>query len=250
MHHCLYISEVLNLIFKFAGHRDVQHHQGRQEGKKTLASLARTCRLFSSPALDALWHDLYSFDPLINISPIATSFVDDSQWSTFRKYARRVKTFRPHGARVPVKVEKEFISSLQHCPISYLPLLPNVAELKWGELSYSALDDSGVPLLKYFAGPAVTSVTLSLLRWLAYSSPELAIITDLPTLCPNVTSFTVVVGFPWEYQPCRELGRMVAQWPRLQTLRTCVLPQSMMDQLFSRRTLQSGLPQLLAQLHR
>lgn len=165
--------------------------------------------------------------------------MDDSQWSTFRKYARRVKTFRPHGARAPVKVEKEFISSLQQFPIPYLPLLPNLTELEWGELSYSALDDSGVPLLKYFAGPAVTSVTLSYLRWLAYSSPELAIITDLPRLCPNVTSFTVVVGFPWEYQPCRELGRMVAQWPRLQTLRTCALPQSMMDQLFARRTLQS-----------
>ena len=70
MHHCLYISEVLNLIFNFVGHCDVQLHQGPQVGRKTLASLARTCHLFSSPALDVLWHELYSFDPLIKVFPI------------------------------------------------------------------------------------------------------------------------------------------------------------------------------------
>ena len=70
MHHCLYISEVLNLIFESVTHCDVQLYQGPQVSKKTLASLARTCHLFSSPALDILWHDLYSFDPLIKLLPI------------------------------------------------------------------------------------------------------------------------------------------------------------------------------------
>lgn len=165
--------------------------------------------------------------------------MDDTQWLTFCKYARRVKTFRPCGARVPVQVEQEFISSLQHCPTSYLPLLPNVTDLEWSELSFSTLDGSGISLLKYFVGPAVTTVTLSLQRWLVYPSPKPAILADLPKFCPNVTSFTVVVGLLWEYQPCREVGRMVTQWPRLHTLRTCALPQPMMDQLFSRRTLES-----------
>ena len=70
MHHCLYISEVLYLIFKFVRQCDVQLHQGPPVGKKTLASLARTCHLFSSPALDVLWQDLYSFCPLIEVLPI------------------------------------------------------------------------------------------------------------------------------------------------------------------------------------
>lgn len=59
MHHCLYISEVLGRIFKFV-HIGIQLYQGHEEGKKTLAFLARTCHLFSSPALDVLWRDLYS----------------------------------------------------------------------------------------------------------------------------------------------------------------------------------------------
>lgn len=70
MHHCLYVSEVLYIIFKFVRHGDIQLHLGPQVGKKTLASLARTCHLFSAPALDVLWHDLYSFDPLIKVLPI------------------------------------------------------------------------------------------------------------------------------------------------------------------------------------
>ena len=167
--------------------------------------------------------------------------MDDTHWSTFRKYAKRVKTFHGREARlVPVQVKQEFISSLQHCPEAYFPLLPNVTELEWGELSYSTLEDSSISLLRCFAGPTVTTFTLSLMRWLAYSSAELAVLADLPRLCPNVTSFTATVGFSCEYEPSREaVGRMVTQWPRLRTLRTCAFAQPVMDQLFSRRTLET-----------
>jgi hypothetical protein len=160
---------------------------------------------------------------------------------TFRKYARRVKTFHGREARlVPVQVKQEFISSLQHYPQAYFPLLPNVTELEWGELSYSALEDSGISLLRCFAGPAVTTVTLSLMRWVAYSPAELAVLADLPRLCPNVTSFTAIVDFSCEYEPSREaVGRIVTQWPRLRTLRTCATAQPVIDQLFSRRTLET-----------
>ncbi|KAH0832317.1 hypothetical protein J3R83DRAFT_13325 [Lanmaoa asiatica] len=240
MHHCLYISEVLNLIFESVRCWDDQSHRGPQAGKKTLASLARTCHLFSSPALDVLWHDLYSFDPLLKIFPNAMSFADsDTQWLTFRKYAKRVKILHGREARVPVRVKREFISSLQHCPKTYPPLLPNVTELEWSEHSLASLEDSAISLLRYFSGPSVTTVTLSLVRWLAHSSAELAVLADLPRLCPNVTSFTVVLGFSWDYEPSREVGRMVTRWPRLQTLRTCAIAQSVMDQLFAQRTLET-----------
>ena len=69
MHHCLYISEVLSGIFKFVSYDD-QLQQGHRVGKKTLVSLARTCHVFNSPALDALWHDLNSFGPLLRIFPV------------------------------------------------------------------------------------------------------------------------------------------------------------------------------------
>ena len=77
------------------------------------------------------------------------------------------------------------------------------------------------------------------MRWAAYSSAELAVLADLPRLCPNVTSFTATVSFACEYEPSREVGRMVTQWPRLRTLRTCAIAQPVMDQLFSRGTLET-----------
>ncbi|KAF8551114.1 hypothetical protein OG21DRAFT_1418505, partial [Imleria badia] len=41
----------------------------RASGKRTLGSLARTCRTLSEPALDALWMRLDSLDPLIKVLP-------------------------------------------------------------------------------------------------------------------------------------------------------------------------------------
>ena len=41
----------------------------RTSGKRTLASLARTCRTLSAPALDALWMRLENLDPLIKVLP-------------------------------------------------------------------------------------------------------------------------------------------------------------------------------------
>lgn len=167
------------------------------------------------------------------------NFVDDTQWSTFRKYAKRVKTLRGHEARVPVPIRQDIISALQNCPKAYLPLLPNVTELEWSELSFSSPEDSGISLFRYFASPGVITVTFSLMRWRAHSSTELAVLADLPRLFPNVTSFTLVLRFSWDYVPSQEVGSMVTQWPRLQTLQTCAIPQPVMDQLFSQRTLES-----------
>lgn len=165
--------------------------------------------------------------------------MDDTQWLSFRKYAKRVKTMHGCEAQVPVRVKQEFVSSLQRYPKVYFPLLPNVTELGWSEGSFSATADSAISLLRYFTGPTVTTVTLSLVRWLAHSSAELAVFADLPRLCPNVTSFAIVLSFSWDYEPSREVGKMVMQWPRLRTLRTCAISQSVMDQLFTRRTLEN-----------
>ncbi|KAF8133280.1 hypothetical protein EV363DRAFT_1397519 [Boletus edulis] len=241
MHHCLCISEVLILILQFAKHSDdpLSRGPGMAKNLKTLASLARTCHLFSSPALDVLWDDLDSFDPILNIFPIATCSTDDPRWSTFRKYAKRVKAFRGREARVPVRVKQGFIFTLQHCPESCLPLLPNVIELEWNDRSFSSPEDSGISLLRYFTGHTVSTITLSLMRWLAYSSAERDVLEDLPKLCPNVTSFSIGLSFSWDYEPSQEVGRMVTQWPRLRTLRTCAIAQPVLDQLFSRRTLES-----------
>ena len=52
MHPCLRIPEVMHLV---CGEVD----------KPTALALALTCKTFLDPALDRLWNEIYSFDPII-----------------------------------------------------------------------------------------------------------------------------------------------------------------------------------------
>ncbi|KAG8214879.1 hypothetical protein J3R82DRAFT_10049 [Butyriboletus roseoflavus] len=84
IHRCLFVSEILRLIFEFIWLWDEDSGRGHadedtvdpdadvrrgNDGKKTLASLVRTCRSFSMVALDVLWQVLNSLDPLLTICP-------------------------------------------------------------------------------------------------------------------------------------------------------------------------------------
>lgn len=73
IHRCLLISEILSLILEFVCQFDQSPESelkwDRTSGKRTLASLARTCRTLSVPALDALWMRLDNLDPLIKVLP-------------------------------------------------------------------------------------------------------------------------------------------------------------------------------------
>jgi hypothetical protein len=71
MHSCLQIQEVLTIIFQ---HISVPGIPGtlsvwRKLGSSTLARLARTCKAFTEPALDNLWHYQTSLVPLILCLP-------------------------------------------------------------------------------------------------------------------------------------------------------------------------------------
>ncbi|KAH7890184.1 hypothetical protein F5I97DRAFT_1949410 [Phlebopus sp. FC_14] len=84
---------------------DPEPRWDRKIGKATLASLARTCRAFHEPALDALWMKLDLLDPVIQLLPrrmwtkryhplLIRVFMREKHWLTFRKYASRVKSVR------------------------------------------------------------------------------------------------------------------------------------------------------------
>jgi hypothetical protein len=58
MHRALFILEILVEIFKFS------HFNSYQRSRKTLAALARTCKIFHDPAMDVLWADMDDLQPL------------------------------------------------------------------------------------------------------------------------------------------------------------------------------------------
>lgn len=101
----------------------------------------------------------------------------------------------------------------------------------------SNLIDPSVSLIRYFAGPAVNTVSLLLICWPNHVSSELAVLADLPNLCPNVTSFTAFFPRSSYSDHSREIGEIVRQWPHLRVLRSCALSQLVMDTITARQTL-------------
>ncbi|KAF8121204.1 hypothetical protein EV363DRAFT_1458241 [Boletus edulis] len=252
IHRALLVSEILWLILdyicRFDESPESDHKWDRTMGKRTLASLARTCRTLSKPALDALWMRLDNLDPLIKVLPrrmwakkhypfVVRMFMGEKQWETFHKYAVRVRFVRGPCWRVPAAVQHNVIAALARYPKASLPLLPNLTELIWSELKMSNLIDPSVSLIKYFAGPGVTTVSLFLICWPNHVSSELAVLADLPNLCPNVTSFTAFFPRSSYSDHSREIGDIVRQWPQLRVLRSCALSQPVMDTITTRKTL-------------
>ncbi|KAG9309977.1 hypothetical protein JVU11DRAFT_10011 [Chiua virens] len=147
MHRCLTIIEVQNAIF-----REV-HSQ--HQGKATIARLARTCRTFSSPALDILWKALTSLIYLLrclptdlfqwkredvdsaNFSVVTVRFqraMSRSDWEIFFRYSSRVRFLSVSSPDFYVgrqaKLADDVIFTLSHPP-GYGSLAPYLKTLHW-----------------------------------------------------------------------------------------------------------------------
>ncbi|KAH7888353.1 hypothetical protein F5I97DRAFT_686784 [Phlebopus sp. FC_14] len=258
-HRCLFVTEVTDIIFECIREWDEYYPPDyfqpsldrKRIGKATLASLARTCRAFHEPALDALWMELDLLDPLVQLLPrwmwtkkccsfVMRCFMKEKHWLTFRKYASRVKSVRGPCWNVPAPVQCNIMRTLAKFPKASLPLLPSLREIVWSLLKMSYVIYPAISLLKYLVGPGVTKISLIMPCWsFPTSLSKRAFLANLSNMCPNVTSFTVFFPY-WCYKvPSQEMGTIINGWTKLRTLRTCPLPQSVMDQLANRRSLES-----------
>jgi hypothetical protein len=272
MHRCLFISEILCTILEFTQQYDESPsgdgREDRKLTKQTLASLAQTCRALNSPALDQLWMRLDSLDPLIKLlpgriwekhslfivvlvrlsrflTPISTPlpqvrmFMNKNQLSPFRKYAARVRCLRGPCRGIPPSVQRNVVTALARSPKLSLPLLPNLTELVWNELNSLTDIDMTVSLVKFIVGPRATSLSLLLPHWPRKATVRA--LSDLPNLCPNVTSFTPTVqGFGiYDDDDGRYIADIVRRWPHLQILQTNPIFPSIMMELISKPALQT-----------
>lgn len=71
MHHALHIQEILLNIFGHCCPPEPHWTAHRYHSTAVLAALARTCRTFKEPALDALWSELVDLTPLPQCVPEA-----------------------------------------------------------------------------------------------------------------------------------------------------------------------------------
>ncbi|TEB32537.1 hypothetical protein FA13DRAFT_1731744 [Coprinellus micaceus] len=134
MSHPLGIPEILRLICD-------------RGDKKTTLSVALTCRTFLEPALDRLWHEVTSFQPLIRCLPTDLFSLADKKVLRPRRtiveedlkryltvYAHRIRTFA-----LQLEEQKQFLS------IETLGALQLATEYRLGALS---------PLLQHFRWPS------------------------------------------------------------------------------------------------
>lgn len=256
-HRALLVPEIVRLIFGFVQAWDEENPAGecigfitQTEGKRSLAYLARTCHFFHEPAIDALWMNLESIDPLIKLLPrrmweknryplLVRKFMRKKHWDIFRKYASRVKTLRGPSYGLSTATQHTVMAAIASYPKATRPLFPQLTEIIWREIRMFHRSEPCVSLLKYFMGPSVTQITLKLHCWPYHIPSEMNVLAEMSNLCPNIVSFTAQFPPSSHNDPCEEVGEIVSNWRKLRALHSCALPQSVMDQLISQNTLES-----------
>ncbi|KIJ65487.1 hypothetical protein HYDPIDRAFT_110584 [Hydnomerulius pinastri MD-312] len=231
--------------------------QWYDEPRKTLASLARTCSAFQGPALDVLWEELPTMEPLIRClpndlwtlnSPDGTlKFVrefTDSDWAVFRRYANRVKVlgFRHSGhpdaeSKIVSCVAVDVLQTLkQFLPSQPHYLLPRLRDMHWLHEEKEYLQ-----FLPIFLSPNLAALTLPTRCWPESVRHHLS---SLGRTCPEMRSFHYS---PLRYYhsrrsaPGREerstLSDSLRQWKTLESIHTCPLDEATMRHLTSLKTL-------------
>ncbi|KAL4245278.1 hypothetical protein ABKN59_009730 [Abortiporus biennis] len=214
MHRVFLVPEILNIIFE----------RLPDDGKNnTLASAARTCKLFEEPALENLWHTQSSLVPLLRCAPGAfvqnfekdtlkdmknkakinmkpTEFVQllgklntfyadrplyPSERNRIQKYAMKIKSFveKNEETSTAVHIDGSVFSVLFSIEDDYL--FNNLRSLKW---PISGLQKADYSLLARFLSPKLSHVDLS---YFQRHNLDMAVIDMLRKQCHMLSHFTI-----------------------------------------------------------
>ncbi|KAH7889099.1 hypothetical protein F5I97DRAFT_1925674 [Phlebopus sp. FC_14] len=174
MHKALHITEILHAVCGFAA-------------QDSLAKLARTCRAFEEPALDALWANLETLEPLVHCLPsniwgtlggklILHRPLHTEHWRLLRKYSNRICRIEkgtPYGTGL-----RYLIALASHANDARVSLFPNLRVL----LSCRLTSDR-IPLFCWLIGPSLIQLQLSIE---GVSPRILAFLASVARLCPRM----------------------------------------------------------------
>ncbi|KAH7906104.1 hypothetical protein BJ138DRAFT_671320 [Hygrophoropsis aurantiaca] len=167
--------------------------------RRLFSRLARTCRAFKDPALNALWSYLPSLKPLIQCLPSDLWWLDldsgnltfrramlPADWAIFKDYAARVRTLGAATNNTPVftifqGIDFEVISVLSCTLARKNALLPNLRELNWLSGSHSSHI-----FLQLFLPTHLKRLNVSFIFWGILSQ---SVIASVPTFSSFVTEF-------------------------------------------------------------
>ncbi|TFK32394.1 hypothetical protein BDQ12DRAFT_502547 [Crucibulum laeve] len=211
MHSCLMTEDILVTILQWV-------HDDSNDGKRTLAILARTCKTFKEIALDILWREIPNLAPLVRTLPVDTWEIKfaggppiailrrkttAADWTRCCAYTPRIKRL---GYEVPKTCGfgfRELVRSMIIGP-DIFEAIKSTSLLQFPNLRHLYWDQAQLPQLPVtpFLGPSIRTLQLNVD---SYGSSSV-LCKNLPQLCPslrrlnlNVTAESQVVD---SHSPC------------------------------------------------
>ncbi|KAG1848064.1 hypothetical protein DFJ58DRAFT_705127 [Suillus subalutaceus] len=228
-----WIPEVVQLIFEYV--YDPGRAQEDNEGRVTVAGLARTCQAFRDPALDVLWAQLHSLDALVicsggrrvndNSQVVWERPLYDADWRILASYVKRV-----HKLTVSPQLDTWDISAMHILNCFPLPgaLLPSLTELNW----LSDREDI-FPFLHCFCGPTLQTLRLSPVAW---SIRKCVAVASLAPSCPSLENLMCLGA---DDSSMQAISEAVVGWKKLKTLEAGPVNERALTHAASLQTLQS-----------
>ncbi|KAF7354094.1 hypothetical protein MVEN_01096800 [Mycena venus] len=222
----IHMSEILDLIFAHIGEDEPGVYFSRKERSRKLALLARTCRTFQNPALDALWQFQDNLAPALRCFPDdlwdrsadskKTTFVGFrrplvlSDWERPFFYWNRIKSFQIRSLTTTTPAVCEMLRLC--CPGPHL--FANLQEIAWLHR-----DLTHFPIFSIFLSPRLHTIGLAL----SGSIAELSILPRLSVCYPTLTEVNFRSIYRTHLEP-RALGAIFAFLSSLTRLESLYLP--------------------------
>ncbi|KAG1857703.1 hypothetical protein DFJ58DRAFT_878111 [Suillus subalutaceus] len=158
----------------------------------SLSALASTCRIFEGPALDVLWRNLESVEPLVKCLPsnlfgiekghiALRKPLDAKTWNILRKYTSRVRSITQLDS---LAIIKPLASLILSCPLAPALMFPNLRRLKW----HADETHCAAEFLRMAFVPTLLSLDVVIY---SASSIFLSVLSSLGTLCPQLQRMSV-----------------------------------------------------------
>ncbi|KAG2043390.1 hypothetical protein BDR03DRAFT_1087600 [Suillus americanus] len=181
MHPALRIFEVIDIISSHTEHG-------------SLPALASTCRAFESPALNVLWRNLQSVEPLVKCLPsdlfgidreglVLQKPLDHKMWDTLSRYTSYVRSITQPGNSTSIEPLGLILLS---CPLAPASLFPKLCRLTW----HADVTRGATEFLRMAFVPSLLSLSLNV--HISSASPAfLPVFSSLGTLCPRLHSMNL-----------------------------------------------------------
>ncbi|TFK65329.1 hypothetical protein BDN72DRAFT_962580 [Pluteus cervinus] len=208
-HRVFACHELSATIFSFFGYHDA---------KRSLARLARTCKMFFKPAIENLWYELECFPPVLHaLPPDCWEWAD--QWHHLARLKREFSkeecerlflyTSQIRFFHDTVRIRGTDLAVYQHFSKVFEPreLFPCLRKLQWGPE-----EDELFPYIKIFLGPQLEHIEITI------KDLNPTRVSIFPALESCSTLQTALLLDTYERQAIIPLSKVVTHWKLLRTL--------------------------------